>query len=319
MKESFDPVAPREPVRTLSYIAVAVALIALFICGYLLVRHGETAMVATNPTDRWTKIKRSGVVRVGYGGYPPYTIVSTDPGKTGQPVTGFSVDIVNAIASRTTPPLKVEWHQFSFDTMKADLEADRFDFIADPVFMTVARAGDFTFSAPYSYFGIAVALVRADDDRFRNFSDLDRNGLTIVLAEGWTSSEYARAHLEKPTLKAVPVTGDATSQLDEVLAGRADAALNDVPTVLQYVRAHPGKVKGLWLENPPSSVAGAFLMRQGDEQLRNFLSAGIYILQADGTIDQIDRKWNSLGFFPSLQLHPGAGIIGTNVAQGVRQ
>lgn len=185
--------------------------------------------------------------------------------------------------------------------------------------MTVARAGDFSFSTPYSYFGIAVALVRVDDNRFHAFSDLDRSGITIVLAEGWTSSEYARANLKKPTLRSVPVTGDATSQLDEVLIGRADVALNDVPTVTQYVRAHPGKVKALFLENPPSSVAGAFVMRQGDDQLREFLSACIYILQTDGTIDQIDRKWKSLGFFAVTSLKPGAGIADTTVAKGAPQ
>jgi ABC-type amino acid transport substrate-binding protein len=112
------------------------------------------------------------------------------------------------------------------------------------------------------------------------------------------------------------VTGDATSQLDEVLAGRADVALNDVPTVLQYVRAHAAKVKGLWLENPPSSVAGAFVLRKGDESLRDFLSASIGVFQTDGTINQIDNKWKSLGFFPSIQLRPGAGIRGSNAARG---
>jgi ABC-type amino acid transport substrate-binding protein len=315
VNERFDPVAQRPTASSSSIIAIALAIVALLASGILLARQRSSASISV-PTDRWARIKQSGILRAGYGGYPPYTIISTKGGSIGPPVTGFSVDLVNAIASRTSPALKVEWHQFSFDTMKPDLDADRFDFIADPVFMTIPRTADFAFSVPYSYFGIAVGLVRANENRFKTFSDLDRPGVTIVLAEGWTSSDFARANLKQPTLKSVPVTGDATSQLDEVLTGRADVALNDVPTVLQYVRAHPGQVKALWLEAPPSSVAGAFVMREGDERLRDFLTASIQVLQADGTIDQIDKKWRSLGFFPSLQLRPGAGIRGTGAAQG---
>jgi ABC-type amino acid transport substrate-binding protein len=133
MNNNFDPVAPGRSRNRFS-VAIALALLSLLISGYVLIRDRQ-APPARGFDSRWTRIKRAGVLRVGYGGYPPYTIVSSDTGKAAQPVTGFSVDLVNAIAGKTAPPLKVEWYQYSFDTMKADLEADRFDFIADPVFM----------------------------------------------------------------------------------------------------------------------------------------------------------------------------------------
>lgn len=309
MVQSFEPTRHDRRHSPLNLAALMFSALALVLAGFAVLREPSLPHSATT-VDRLDSVRTAGTLRVGYGGYPPYTIA----GSSGAAPTGFSVDLVNAIASRASPPLKVEWHQFSFDTMKADLAADRFDFIADPVFMTVPRAQDFNFTVPYSYFGIAVGLVRADDNRFTYFSDLNREGITIVLAEGWTSSEYARANLSKPTLKSIPVTGEATSQLDEVLAGRADVALNDVPSVVQYARAHSGKVKALWLHAPPSSVAGGFVLRPGDSKLRDFLSTSIQILQTDGTIDVIDRKWKSLGFFPELTLNPGSGIAGTVAA-----
>ena len=308
MANSFDPMK-RQIHSPLIGLSLALGVISVVIAGFAFFR-GSNNTVAGLAEDRLDNIKKAGVLRVGYGGYPPYTIV----GNGGAPPTGFSIDLVDAIASRTSPPFKLQWQQFSFDTMKADLQADRFDFIADPVFITVARSADFAFTIPYSYFGIAVGLVRADDDRFKSFGDLDQPGITIVLAEGWTSSEYARANLKKPNLRSVPVTGDATSQLDEVLAGRADVALNDVPTVLQYVRAHPGRVKALWLSSPPSSVPGAFVLRLSDNSLRAFLNSSLRALQVDGTLETLDKKWSSLGFFPTITLRPGAGIVGTTAA-----
>ncbi|MQP68538.1 transporter substrate-binding domain-containing protein [Niveispirillum sp. SYP-B3756] len=311
MATKLDPI---ETSRKPSFLTIAALVFALTALGLTLWNKAEAPGSVSVTEDRWDRIVKSGVLRVGYGGYPPYTIAGTGAAQSPS-VSGFSVDLVNAIASRTSPALKVEWHQFSFDTMRADLSADRFDFIADPVFLTVPRAADFAFSEPYSYFGIAVALIRADDNRFSRFADLDREDITIALAEGWTSSEYARANLTKPTLKSIPVTGDALAQMDEVLLGRADVALNDVPTVLQYVRAHPDKVKGLWLDMPPSSVAGGFVLRPSDIRLKQFLDGSIIALRADGTIDQIDRRWSSLGFFPDLRLKPGAGIGGAPSAQ----
>jgi ABC-type amino acid transport substrate-binding protein len=104
------------------------------------------------------------------------------------------------------------------------------------------------------------------------------------------------------------VTGDAFTQLDEVLLGRADVALNDVPTVLQYVRAHRGKVEALWLENPPSMVPGSFVARKGDFRTKSFLDASVRALIADGTLARLDQKWRGMGLLPSATLVPGAGL-----------
>lgn len=310
MTSSLDPVQAQNKNTWLSAAALIVAALAVVLAWGAWMRPMESSVTTSS---RLNKIKSSGVLHVGYGGWPPYTII--DPHQTDEAhrVTGLSVDLVNEFAGRASPPLRVQWHQFSWDTMKLDLAADRFDFIAEPVFETVPRAADFAFSIPYSYFGIAVAIVRADDGRFKTFRDLDRSDVTIALAEGWTSSEFARAELSKPVFKSIPVTGDALTQLDEVLFGRADAALNDVPTVLQYAQAHKDKVKALWLESPPSSVAGSFLLRTEDDELREFLNTCIRIAQVDGTIERLDTRWKGLGFLPQTQMVPGAGVKGAYV------
>jgi cystine transport system substrate-binding protein len=311
MSDRLDPVKLAPNGKSMATAAIVIALIAVALQLWNAGRPKPNSPVADGVASRWQKIKSTGVLKVGYGGFPPYTVVNANEMDQSRRVTGFSVDLVNEIASRSVPPLKVEWQQFSWDTMKADLASDRFDFIADPVFHTIARAADFSFTEPYSYFGIAVALVRADDSRFKQFQDLNRPDITIALAEGWTSSEYARANLAKPKFKSIPVTGDAVNQLDEVLFGRADVALNDVPTVFQYVKAHKDKVKALWLTAPPSSVAGGFLLRPADAELRQFLDASLRVLRTDGTISRIDQKWKSLGFFPVYALEAGYGLRGT--------
>ena len=294
----------------LSWLALLVAIMAL---GLVLVRQPSGTLAPAGDTPmRLERILTAGVVRVGYGGFPPYTVIDlneTDPQKR---VTGFSVDLVNEIASRHAPPIRVEWERFSFDSMKADLATDRFDFIADPVFQTVPRAAEFALTIPYAYFGIAVGVVRSGDTRFKVFGDLDRPGIVVALAEGWTSSEYARAHLTQPQFKSIPVTGDAFNQLDEVLLGRADVALNDVPTVAQYVATHESEVDALWLHNPPSMVAGGFMLRREDVQLRAFLDTALRVVQADGVLNALDRKWNAYALVPEFSLRSGSDVETVN-------
>lgn len=254
------------------------------------------------------EIQKSKILRVGYGGFPPYTIINPNESDPQKQVSGYSIDLIKEIANSVEPALKIEWVRFSWETIQTELQSGKFDIIADPVYQTVPRALEFSFSIPYAYFGIAVGIVRKDDNRFKSFKDLNRDDITISLAKGWTSSEYAYKYLDKPNFKEVPVTGDAFNQLDDVMLGRADVALNDVPTVIQYAKAHSNKVKAIFIDNPPSSVPGGFVTRQDELELTNFLNTSIYILMANGTLEKLDEKWKTFHHIPIIPKVSGTGL-----------
>jgi len=282
-------------------VALVVAIGAL---GVVWFRSDGGQTIQPTPTRDVASFLEGNELHVGYGGFPPYTVVNVDDL---QKPTGFSVALVEEMARRATPPIQVVWHQFNWETLKADLEAGTFDFIADPVYVTIERSKVLDFSIPYSFFGIGAAVVRADDDRFREFDDLNRSDITISVAEGWTTTEYARRRLDKPKFEPVSVTGSATTQLDDVRFGRADVALNDVVTVAGYVAEHKD-VKALWLESPPSRVAGAFAVRAGEFDLVQFLNEGLTVLIADGTLQLEDAKWKTVAELPVPCTVPGRGI-----------
>lgn len=295
------------PIRALWTIAVAALVLSLI---SVLIGLREDGGAAAIPQDTaLATIRKQRTLRVGYGGFPPYVIIDTNETDRNKRVKGFAVDLVNEIAQRHDPPLQVEWIKLNWETMKADMLSNKFYFVADPVYYTVTRSSELSFSDPYSYFGIGAAIVKKGDDRFRTFTDLDRDDITIVLAEGWTTSEYARKRLSKPTFKSLVVTGDAYAQLDDVMLGRADVALNDVPTVVQYSRAHKDKVDALWVDSPPATVPGGFLLRKEDTELKNFLDQCIELFRADGTLERLDRKWKTFGSFSSAALSPGGGLV----------
>lgn len=294
----------------LVFTALGTALLALVLALYALMARDATSKAASSnaPESTLQRIQRTKVIRVGYGGFPPYTIVDPAQPDPNKRVSGFAADMINEIASRASPPWKVEWYNLNWDTFRADMLSGKFDVVADAVYATVPKAHDFAFTEPFSYFGLAAAVVKIGDTRFARFRDLDRADITIALAQGYVSTEYAKRELSKPTMKLLTVGKDAFSQLDEVLLGHADVALNDIPTVVQYVRAHPKEVKALWVDAPPSWAAASFVTRLEDASLNAALSTDIRILKADGTLALLDKKWRSLGYFEQPTLRPGAGL-----------
>jgi polar amino acid transport system substrate-binding protein len=299
---------PVQPSKGSFHLLVILSLMSLATATFALFSHPRLADRLQTRETALTRIKREGLMRVGYAGFPPYAIVNPNERDANKRMSGFSVDLINEIARRNLPPLKVEWHNMNWDTLKADIRSRKFDFVAEPVYLTIPRAIDFSFSEPYSYFGIACAVVRVNDNRFKTFADLDRPDITIAVSEGWVSSEYAREHLKKPKFKSIPVGGDAYIQLDDVLFGRSDVALQDSPTVAQYVKAHADKVKVLWLEKPPYMVAGGFAAAQEETDLLAFLNACIRVMKTDGTLARLDEKWKTYGYFDHVSLVPAKGL-----------
>lgn len=300
------------PSKAPARIAIAFGVIAIVLSLLSFTRSNAVNDNANSGTKETAleRIKKTGVLHVAYGGFPPYTIIDLDKNSdSDQFVSGICVDIMKEIASRHNPKLKLVWHNLNWETLRTDMMSKNFDLLADALYQTIPLASDFSLSDPFSYFGIGCALVKKDDNRFKDFEDLDRSDITIAVAVGWLSTDYAKANLEKPTFKEILVSESPFTQLDEVLHGRADVAIQDVPTVLAYAKAHKDKVKALWISNPPATVAGGFAARREDQDLIDFINVSLMVLKLDGTLDKIDKKWSGMGYYEKVEFTPGQGLV----------
>lgn len=258
----------------------------------------------SSPDASVDRILKSKLFRAGYGGFRPYTIAnSADPSKP----TGFLVDVFSEIVSRMQPVPKIQWTLSTFDTLLADMNSGKIDVFADAIYETVPRAQEFLFTKPFGYFGVGVALIRRGDNRFHALADLDREGVTIALAEGWTSTDFARANFHHAHLMILPTGDDGFVPLNAVVAGRADAALQDVPTISQYVAANNEKVTAIGLDAPPARVAAAFIVPKSSRDLVDFLNVSLDVIRADGTLARIAGKWKLYNEFPVQQYSTAPG------------
>lgn len=276
--------------RRANYFLVAtfiLAVVALIIA--LKAPHG--AITGTSPVTALNRIVTEGTIRIGHEGYPPYVI--RDPGSDS--VSGYSVDLANFIAGEAG--WKIKWVATSPETKIPDLISGRFDVMVEPIFQTIPRATKVAFSRPYAFFGYAAGIVKAGENRFATVKDVDQKGVTVVVIQGYTDQAFADRTFSQATVRPITVT-DAGQLFAEVVAGRADIALADAQQVAAFAKTQPGRVKALWVENPPASVAAGFMLRHGDLPLMSFLNAAIEYAETNGVLAGLNKRYDIVGVRP---------------------
>jgi ABC-type amino acid transport substrate-binding protein len=274
--------------RNLLSLLLACTLVAASSMALSGCRQPNTSRItATQTESRLDRIKRTGVLRIGYGGYPPYLTKGAQPGE----VSGYSVDMITRIIEIWKRDIRIEWVETSWDRVKADFLQDKFDLVVEPLFRTIARASELDFTRPYTYSGYGVPVVRADEQRFSKIEDFDKPDLTLAVTQSASSHDFVARVLPKAKLQVLP-TGNLEQPLMATMLGQADAAFADVPTVTRFLKAHQGKVKALFYDDPPVLVGAGFMLPQGDYTWASFLNTAIDFLETSGELKALANKYD---------------------------
>ena len=232
------------------------------------------------------RVKRTGELRIGYGGYPPYLVKSGVPGE----VSGYSVDLIERLLEIWNRDIEIIWVETSWDRVKADFLAGKFDLVVEPLFRTIARASELNFTRPYTYSGYGVAIVRAGDDRFSELDDFNDVGVRIAVNQSVSSHSFVEDRLPSATLRVLP-TGNLEQPMMEVLLGQSDAAFVDVASARRFLDAQPG-VAALFYDDPPIQIGAGFMLPQGDYQWESFLSTSIDYMETSGELSRLAEPYD---------------------------
>jgi ABC-type amino acid transport substrate-binding protein len=279
---------PRPATSILLVITFVIACVGLF-----LPRPADSSRL-----ERFTSVldsvRATRLLRIGFEGYPPFA--SQDP-RTGS-MSGYSVDLATRIADEAG--WKIEWIKTSADTKIADLKTGKFDVMVEPIFETIPRAREVTFTQPFNYNGFASAIVRSQEHRFKVFTDLDKPGIKVVVRQGYTDEAYAKEWLKYATVVALRVEDTSLIFLD-VLSGKADVALADTSQVKVFHKEHQKETDMLFTNPPPAFVPAGFMLPQGDFVATNFFNSALSYLDANGVLDALDQKYDVSAFRPARQ------------------
>lgn len=259
--------------RTIATILTGI-LIAAALSGCGASKATEETKIAEK--DLLATIQEAGVIKVGTEGtYAPYTFHNEDGD-----LTGYDVEVAQAVAEKLG--VKAEFVETKWDSIIAGLDAKRFDIIVNQVGITEERQQKYSFSTPYTYTKGALIVVGTNKD-IKSFEDLSGKKAAQSLTSNWgkTAESYG----------AELVGTDGFNQsIDLVLAGRADATINDNLTYYDYITQKPDanvKIAALSEE----SSANAILIRQGNDTLVKAIDDALAELAEDGTLKQISEKY----------------------------
>jgi ABC-type amino acid transport substrate-binding protein len=250
---------------------------------YCLVAALVVAVSAMAPTVEARTLKdilASKKIRLGTIPYPPMT--QMDP-KTGT-YSGLWVDGPKFMFEQLG--LEVELVETKWSTFPSGLQSDQFDVFIGGAFATPKRAAAVEFTRPVMYMGHSVTIRKEDAGKFKTMADLDKLGITIATVLGTSGHEYLKQNFKQATIKALD-TGDLTQDSLEVLAGRADAALEDAFKVAQVVAMHPDKLVDLYGNRPFNLLPIAYALKDGNQDLLQFINTGLEWMDSTG-------KWQEL-------------------------
>lgn len=259
-------------------LALAIVTIGLAACGSSNDTTGGGGTTAGDTSGTTTPanlgLANEGTLTVGSDiPYPPF-----ETGKAPD-YTGFDVDVVNAIADNLG--VKAKFQDTSFDTIFADLAANKFDVVASASTITPERQRQVNFSDPY--YSADQALIVPNGSDIKTVADLA--GLNVAAQNGTTGLDYAKKNVDAKNVQGFPQGPDV---INAVQAGQVDAGILDQPVAqdaldkgapIEVAAVIPtGELYGIGV--PKKNAA---LLKAIDEQLAS--------LKEDGTLDDLYQKY----------------------------
>jgi len=208
--------------------------------------------------------------------YVPFEYLDEESGE----LVGFDIDLITALAEEAE--IEIEFEVLEFDGIVAGISSGRFDIAIAGMTITEERQESIDFTQPYYEAGLILAVKEGTED-IQSIDDVD--GKVVATRTGSTSQEYL-AEKTDANAEAFPQIVEA---YQNVLAGRADAVLYDLPNVQYYSEKEAGgelKTVGEKLTGEDYGIA----FPKGSE-LRDIIDDALTTLKENGTYDDIYEEW----------------------------
>lgn len=247
------------------------------------------------PEDEWDRIRRTGLIRVGYAIEPPYAFVTPGGG-----VGGESPEIAQAVIAGMGVA-QIEWRLADFGLLVEMLEAHEIDVIAAGLFITPERQARVAFSPATSVVGAGLLVQAGNPHRLHSYGDLRAaENLRVAVIAGSVEERLLRGLGLSDT--RLLVVADAASGQAAVAHGTAAGLALSHPTVhwlADHDRARKTEAVEDFAAAPLAAEVGggkmAYAFRREDRRL---LSAWVRAQNAFMRTDRAAALSRRHGFTP---------------------
>ncbi len=230
-------------------------------------------------TAGWADVMAKDVLLVGTEStYPPYEFRDEKNN-----LKGFDIDLMEAIAAELGK--KIEWVDMPFDSLIPSLLAKKIDIVAAGMSSTPERAKRVAFSENYEV-SISAFIVAAENDSVKTLPDM--KGKTVAVQLGTVQETYSQS-LEGATVKSFQKFDDCVR---EVVLGRVDATLMDVPVAKSYVehKDFAGRIK-IAFEQEITGAGKALAMNLSEQDFVKAVNGALKKLETSGKLDEMKALW----------------------------
>ncbi len=208
--------------------------------------------------------------------YPPFNSID-EAGKG----IGWDYDAVTEICKRLN--CVPDFKQAAWDGIFPAMQAGEYDLLADGVTYTEERAQIVDFSTAYVEVN-QYLLVRADETRTLEEMKSDANA-KIGTQIGTTNEIAAKKYFDNKTIQSFEDFGAAVLALK---SGDIDGVVIDNIAGTGFMTANEGAFK--FQGQIEAGEKLAFVFPPGSD-LKDPVNAALAAMKADGTLDEINRKW----------------------------
>jgi len=215
------------------------------------------------------RIRRTGVVRVGYANEAPYAYLDSENDR----LTGEAPEIARAVLGQMEVP-RIEGVLTEFGALIPGLKAGRFDMIAAGMYITPTRCREIDFSDPTYCIGEGFLVKAGNPYDLHSYEDAKANDeVEIGVVAGAVELGYAEAvGIPRDRIVVFP---DAPSAVAGVQSGRVSAYAGTILTVRDMLGKadDPGLEVAEPFTNPvidgkTTQGCGAFGFRSDDDAFR---------------------------------------------------
>ncbi|AGB24985.1 periplasmic component of amino acid ABC-type transporter/signal transduction system [Mycobacterium sp. JS623] len=225
-------------------------------------------------------IAQRGAVRVcSTGDYRPFTY--HDPQGNW---SGLDIEMAHDMADRLAARLDV------VPTTWANLITDlnnKCDVAMGGISITLNRAKQALYSAPYLRDGKAAIVRCADAANYQTLDDIDRPGVRVVVNPGGTNADFDKDHLRNAQVVTYP---DNNTIFEQLTNNAADVMITDASEIRWEENQEP-QLCGVSLDHPFTFEQKGYLVAQSATDLQQWIDQWLNIAQNDGTYAALSRKY----------------------------
>jgi polar amino acid transport system substrate-binding protein len=226
------------------------------------------------------KIRKEGVIRVGYAQTGPWFYKDAKTGDLG----GIYKDVVDMLAKEIQ--VKVEWKEVTFANATVGLRRGDYDLFGSSLVYLVQRALVVNYIGPLYSKGSLLLVHKDNAERFKKAADLNDPNVTFSVTAG--ASEEPRIPLLFPAKpKVITTTGQVSLGAEPVRAKKADVWISGDSDVILLAKRNESWAHVIDPGNPLDRRPNTFAVRYGDPEWRNFIDFYGKFLTINGEVERL--------------------------------